>query len=144
MTEPAAQSYAKHTKWDSKFHFFLAPLLALLLLFAIYQAWRRTDGLTLGFLVLVIAVFTLAFITRLYSLKVQDRVIRLEERLRIAGLAPPLQPRLSELSEDQLIGLRFACDAEVAALAERALNEKLTRDAVKKAVVNWRTDSWRI
>ncbi len=143
MAEPA-QSYAKHTKWDPKFHFFLAPLLVVLLLFAIRQAWRHTDGLTLGFLALVIAVFTLAFTTRLYSLKVQDRVIRLEERLRIVQLAPELHARLSELSEDQLIGLRFACDAEVAALAERALNEKLTRDAVKKAVVTWRADSWRI
>ena len=74
----------------------------------------------------------------------QDRVIRLEERLRLATLLQdPLRSRISELSEGQLIGLRFAADAECAALAQRALSEKLSRADIKKNVKTWRPDYWR-
>ena len=82
---------------------------------------------------------------RLYALKVQDRVIRLEERLRLTTLcAEPLRARIPELTEEQLIALRFASDAEVRGLAERALSEKLSRADIKKAIQNWRPDYWRV
>ena len=94
---------------------------------------------------LAVAVLTLVFKVRLYSLKVQDRVIRLEERLRLTQLLQePLRSRIPELTEDQLCGLRFASDAEVAKLAERALNEKLSRADIKKAIKTWRPDYWRV
>jgi hypothetical protein len=82
---------------------------------------------------------------RLYALKVQDRVIRLEERLRLTQiLQEPLRSRIPELTVDQLCGLRFASDAELPKLVERTLNEKLKRADIKKAIQNWRPDYWRV
>lgn len=152
MAEKKPQTFANHTRFDPLFHFFLLPLFGLGLLLALIHFFAHiTEGdfpdhfhafmLILLALALLIAVLKI----RLYALKVQDRVIRLEERLRLAMLlAEPLRSRIPELTEDQLIGLRFASDAEVAKLVERALNEKLSRADIKKAIQTWRPDYWRV
>jgi len=95
--------------------------------------------------VVAVALASVVFKVRAYAVKVQDRVIRLEERLRLSTLcSEPLRSRVPELTESQLIALRFASDAEVPKLAERALSEKLSRADIKKAIQTWRPDYWRI
>ena len=82
---------------------------------------------------------------RSYATHLQDRVIRLEERLRLATILPePLRSRISDLTDSQIIGLRFASDAELPALTQRALDEKLSRSDIKKAVTDWRPDYSRV
>jgi len=82
---------------------------------------------------------------RLYPLKVQDRVIRLEERLRLQSLAPEeWHAQIYRLTEDQLIGLRFAGDDEVVELAKEALEGNLSRKQIKERIKNWRADDWRV
>ncbi len=146
------QSYAHHTRWDPPFHFFVIPvfviglILSLIHFFAHITEGDLRDHIHAFLLILLaLACLILVFKVRLYAVKVQDRVIRLEERLRLTQLMPePLRSRIPELTEDQLCGLRFASDAEVAKLAERALNEKLSRADIKKAIKTWRSDYWRV
>jgi len=142
------QSYAHHTRWDPPFHFFILPVFALAVILAVAHFFLHIHHHPLhSFLLVVLAVAALfaIFKIRLNPLKVQDRVIRLEERLRLAVLLPePLRSRIPELTESQLIGLRFASDAEVPALVERALTEKLSCDDIKKAIKTWRPDDFRV
>ena len=139
------QNFKNHAMFDPPFHFFLAPVGLILLILSIVDVVRHPSWMT-GLQVLVILwLFILVFKTRVYALKVQDRVIRLEERLRLAALLPAsLQPRIGELSIDQLIGLRFASDAELPALVEKTLGANLNRKQIKEAVQNWKADNWRV
>jgi cellulose synthase/poly-beta-1,6-N-acetylglucosamine synthase-like glycosyltransferase len=152
MPENKPQSFADHTRWDPVFHFFLLPVFGLALLMTLVHFFAhfahsdfRDNFHAFLLILLATACLLLVFKVRLYSLKVQDRVIRLEERLRLTQLmSEPLRSRIPELTVSQLCGLRFASDAEVAKLAERALNEKLSRADIKKAIQTWRPDYWRV
>jgi len=152
MAEHKAQTFANHTRFDPLFHFFLVPVFAIGLVMSLYHFFAhfahndfRENFHAFLLILLAIALLTLVFKVRLYSLKVQDRIIRLEERLRLMQLlAEPLRSRIPEITEDQFCGLRFASDAEVSKLVERALNEKLSRKQIKQAIQNWRPDYWRV
>lgn len=92
-----------------------------------------------------LALFLVAAKTRMNALKVQDRVIRLEEQMRMARVLPePLRTQSSALTVDQYIGLRFASDAELPELVARTLAENLDRKTIKAAVLNWRADDCRL
>jgi hypothetical protein len=152
MAEKQPQSFANHTRFDPLFHFFLLPVFALGLVLSLVHFFAHLgegdlrDHLHSGLIVLLaVALLLWLFKTRLYALRVQDRIIRLEERLRLMQLLPErLRGRIPELTESQLCGLRFASDGELPALAERALNEKLSRKDIKKSVQNWRPDYSRV
>jgi uncharacterized protein DUF6526 len=139
------QSYAHHAKFDPAFHFFVFPVLAINVIAAIYHLVRFPGLGSVWFLVLSLALAALAGRTRAFATKLQDRVIRLEERIRMTALLPePLRSRIGELTDSQFVGLRFASDAELPALVQRALDEKLSRTDIKKAVTNWRPDYSRV
>lgn len=139
------QTFSNHTRYDPFFHFFVLPVFAISLIVTIVHLVRKPGLHSAWIVVFMIAAMLLMFKVRLYALKVQDRVIRIEERLRLATLLDEsLRPRIGEFTESQLVGLRFASDAELPALAARALSEKLSRDEIKKAVQQWRPDDWRV
>jgi Family of unknown function (DUF6526) len=152
MAEKVPQNFANHTRLDPLFHLFLLPVFGLgVVLSLIHLSAHLTESdfrenfHAFLLVILAVALLVAVFKIRLYALKVQDRVIRLEERLRLTQLlSEPLRSRIPELTEDQLCGLRFASDAEVPKLVERALNEKLSRKDIKKAIQNWRPDYWRV
>jgi hypothetical protein len=96
--------------------------------------------------VIVAAALLLGFLSaRTFALTVQDRVVRLEERLRLAALLPvDLQPRVGEFTLEQLVALRFASDAELPALARKVLDDQINdRKAIKQMVKTWRPDYLR-
>jgi hypothetical protein len=139
------QSLKNHTRWDPAFHFFLLPVSLLIVIATIVQAVREPGWYSAAHVVVAIWATVAIFKIRLYALKVQERVIRLEERLRLKDLAPAsLQGRIGDLSEDQCVGLRFASDAEVVDLAQRALASNWNRKQIKEAIRNWRPDNWRV
>ncbi len=145
MADRAPQNFSNHTRRDPLFHFFILPVFAITLIATVFHLVRRPGLHSAWLVVVMIAAIVAIFKLRLYPLKVQDRVIRLEERLRLATLLDPaLRPRIAEFTESQLVALRFASDAELPALAARALNEKLAASEIKKAVQQWRPDYWRV
>ncbi|HQR45914.1 MAG TPA: DUF6526 family protein [Thermoanaerobaculia bacterium] len=145
MADPSPQTYANHRRYDPLFHVFVFGILALSLLVSLWQLVRNPGFTTAWVFLVFAALLVLYFKVRLYALKVQDRVIRLEERLRLGQLlSGPLRSRIDELTEGQLIGLRFASDGEVAALVAEALDEKLPGEEIKKRVKSWRPDTFRV
>ena len=145
MSDSAPQGLKNHGRLDPPYHFILSTVLAVNLFIVLTFAWRNLNFFTEWLVILSIAAFIPAMKIRSYPLKVQDRVIRLEERLRLQALAPAeWHAQIYHLTEDQLIGLRFASDDEVVALAKQALEEKLSRKQIKERIKTWRPDDWRV
>ena len=137
------QNFANHAKYVPAFHFFVLPVLFLNLGWSIHR-WAvslwSVDGAVSSVALLIGFLFA-----RLFALSVQDRVIRLEERLRCERLLPQdLQSRIAEFEPAQLVALRFASDAELPGLARKVLDEKLKdRKAIKQLIKTWRPDYLR-
>jgi hypothetical protein len=146
MAEKTPQSFANHARFHPPFHFFLAPggiVLLILTVINVIRHYHRLDSWIL--LLFAVLFFVAVFLLRVNPLRTQDRLIRLEERLRLGALAPAeFQPRIGDLTESQLIALRFASDEELPALAARALAENMKGRDIKKAIVAWRADWFRV
>jgi hypothetical protein len=146
LAETTPQTFANHTRMHPPFHFFLAPGSLIVPILAIVNVVRHYDRLDAWILLLIGILFPVAVVLlRTNALKVQDRLIRLEERMRLeALLSADLNSRLNELTESQLVALRFASDAELPALVTKVLASKMKSMEIKQAIVAWRPDTFRV
>ena len=144
MAQPT-QTLKNHARFFPPFHFFVAPVLLINLFVAGWQLYKEPSAATVWGLVMALAFFMLAFVARAMALTVQDRVIRLEMRLRLQQvLSPDLLARCGEISRSQFVALRFASDAELPDLVRDVLAGKLdTQKAIKERVRNWEPDFFR-
>lgn len=140
------QTFANHVRFVPAYHLFAIPAFVANFFWSLYRLWKLGFSFAGIFgVILAAALVVLVLYARLFALAVQDRVIRLEERLRYSQVLPAdLQARCGELTIDQVVSLRFACDSELPALARKVLDEKLTqRKAIKQLIKTWKPDYQR-
>ena len=138
------QTYANHAKVVPAYHYFTFGLIAVYFGYRLYLVATAFSLANAMELVAATALLMVFFWARIFALRVQDRVIRLEMHLRVAYLVPDLSPRFGEFTMNQLCALRFASDAELPELARKVLVEQLDdRAAIKKMVRDWQADTAR-
>ncbi len=141
----AEQSYANHVRYHPLYHFFISPVVWINVLVALWITIRHFAILTLWNLVMAIAIASMALVLRIYAVKNQNRIIRLEERLRLAQLLPEdLRSRIPEIRTTDLVALRFASDEEVVDLVRAVLANEAHGKEIKQRVRNWRPDYLRV
>ena len=145
MAEKVPQSLENHARILPAYHYVAFPLFAVNFFYTLYQTVTAFSWANLVGFGLAVALVLLFFIARVMAMTVQDRVIRLEERMRMRALFPPdLQPSIDTFTVKQLVALRFASDAELPALARRVLDGNIVdQKAIKKMVTAWRADHLR-
>ena len=146
MAEPMPQTLQNHTRWVPLYHFVSAPIFILNLVWSLYLVVTGFSAHTAIGALFAFALLVTFFFARVFALSAQDRVIRLEERLRMRELLPQdLQPRINDFTTGQLVALRFASDAELPDLARQVLAENITsRKAIKERIQTWRPDYQRV
>lgn len=145
MSKSVPQNFKNHVRLDPQYHMVALVVLAVNLVMAFIFLAEHVSIFSEWLVILSIAVFIPFSKLRTYPLKIQDRIIRLEERMRLQALAPSeWHTQIYRLSEDQLIALRFAADEEVVELAKVALEENLDRKQIKERIKEWRPDNFRI
>ncbi len=138
------QNLANHSRYVPGYHFLTAGLLLVNLVWSIVRLVGGPSIDSTVALLVAVALVMMFWYLRVFPLAVQDRVIRLEESLRLAAVAPELAGRVGEFTPHQLVALRFASDAELASLARRVLDERITsRSAIKALIREWRPDHQR-
>ena len=140
------QTYENHVRWHPPYHFVLTPILLINLIYAIVRLVQDFNIDRVEYLILAVGLVLLGLLVRLNALKAQDRVVRLEERLRYNEVLPKeLADKTHDLRTSQIIALRFASDEELPELIERTLNGEFEKpDDIKRAVKNWRGDYLRV
>jgi hypothetical protein len=145
MSKSEPQNLKSHGRLDPPYHFVLLVVLLANLIVSIVHVVRHPCFYSAWYVVMSVAAILALLKMRMYPVKVQDRVIRLEERLRLQALAPAeWHSQIYRLTEDQLIALRFAADDEVVELAKQALEHNLNRKQIKERIKDWRADYWRV
>ena len=146
MAEQTPQTLQNHTRMVPLYHYLAMPILLINLLLSLYAVVTGFSIHTALNVLVAIALLLLAYFARVFALGAQDRVIRLEERLRMQQLLPEdLKPRITEFTTQQLVALRFASDAELPQLAQRVLDEDIgERKAIKQLISTWRADYQRV
>ena len=141
----SGQTYQTHVRWFPPFHFFVLPALLINVFVWGYLLYRSPSRLGVWELIVAVALFMAALTARVMALAVQDRVIRLEMRLRMREVLPAdLHSRIKEITREQCVGLRFASDAELPALVRKVLAGELkTATEIKKQVAQWQGDYLR-
>lgn len=140
-----SQNYENHVRLVPLFHFFVLPVFGINVVWSIIRCVRFFSAYSVEQVLLALAFALGALYARLFALSVQDRVIRLELRLRLQQLlTADLRARIPELTVNQLVALRFACDAELPELARKVLEAKVSdRKAIKKMIQKWEPDYLR-
>ena len=140
------QNFANHTRWHAPFHFFVLPVMLINVVWSIV-VFVRAPGWNLGWWIIVsLALAMLTTFVRTYSLKVQDRIIRLEERLRYQHLlSPAVLQQADALRPGQIVALRFASDHELEQLVSQTVAGKFAKSKqLKQAIRSWRADTFRV
>ena len=145
MAEPTAQSYTNHSRYVPLYHFGVFGILAVNVFWTLWKLFRAPSADAALAVLLAFAFLGLFFYMRLFALTVQDRVIRLEMRLRLERLLPAdLKGRIDELRRGQFVALRFAGDDELPDLFREIVEGRLTApDEIKKSIRNWQGDHLR-
>ena len=140
------QTLANHTRWHAPFHFFVVPVMLINVIWAIVNFVKAPDRNSGWWIIVSLALVVLTTLVRLNPLKAQDRLIRLEEKLRYQQvLSPALCQQAGALRPDQIIALRFAGDDELEELVTGVLAGKFARNKeIKQAIKNWRADTFRV
>jgi hypothetical protein len=140
------QSFASHTRWHPPFHFFILPVMLINFIWAIVEFVKAPGRSTAWWIVVSLALALLTLFVRTYSIKLQDRIIRLEEKFRYQRLlSPALLEQCETLTLSQIIALRFAGDDELDELVSAVVSGKLTASKdIKQAIKNWRADEFRV
>ena len=141
-----AQSFANHTRWHPAFHFFILPVMLINFVWAIVTFVQGPGWSSGWWIVVSLALLMLTVFVRTYSLKVQDRVIRLEEKLRYQQvLSPSLAQQIGALTPGQIVALRFAADEELEELVSAVTAGRFVKTKeLKQAIKNWRADHFRV
>jgi hypothetical protein len=146
MMADQTQTFSTHRRFIPAFHFFAIPVLLINVFVVALQFWKDPRPINAWPVLVAIALAIGISWSRFMPLRAQDRIIRLEERTRLERLLPAdLRGRIGELTERQLIAIRFAPDNEVPDITRRALNGELKSPGeIKRAIKDWRGDYFRV
>ncbi len=145
MADTPPQTYANHARFVTGYHRIAFPILGIYAIWAIYRAVSAFSTDTAMTALMSIGLLLVTFYARVFALRVQDRVIRLEMRMRLREVLPPsLHPRIPELTPAQLVALRFASDAELPGLCAKVLDDRIRQGkAIKQLIRDWQGDFLR-